>query len=382
MFSSKLPQTGTTIFTVMSSLASEYCAINLGQGFPDFPMDPQLTEAVNKAMKDGYNQYVHMAGYMPLRENIAIKIQKLYGIEVDPGSEITITPGGTYAIYSAITASIGPGDEVIIFEPVYDSYVPNILVNGGVAIPVSLNFPDYSIPWEKVREKLSPKTKMILINSPHNPTGAVLKREDLDILAEITRNTEILVVSDEVYEHLVFDGRDHQTILSHPELRQRGFAIYSFGKTYSCTGWKIGYCVAPPLFTQELRKVHQFNAFSTNSPMQVGLAGYLAENTSYLDLANDMQKRRDHLRSALKDTGFECIPSSGSYFECYSYASLSALPEMSMAERLVQEAGVATIPVSAFYLFGENHQVLRFCFAKKMETITEASERLVRWSKG
>lgn len=380
MFISKLPQTGTTIFTVMSSLAQQHNAINLGQGFPDFPMDEELIEAVSRAMRNGHNQYVHMAGFLPLREKIAEKISNLYQTEVHPADEITVTPGGTYAIYSAITTAIHPGDEVIVFEPVYDSYIPNILVNGGVPVIIPLEFPGYGIPWQQVQEAITPNTRMIIINSPHNPTGAVLTAEDMAILTELTRNTQILIVSDEVYEHLVFDGRQHESVLKYPELRARSFAAFSFGKTFHCTGWKMGYCVAPPDLTTEFRKVHQFNAFSVNSPMQVGIAEYLSNNESYLHLGEEMQGRRDFLRQALRETGLQCLPSGGSYFECYSYAALSDLPEMEMAEKLVMEAGVATIPVSAFYAGEQNHQVLRFCFAKKEETLQEAAGRLKQWA--
>ncbi|MCU0394656.1 MAG: methionine aminotransferase, partial [Chitinophagaceae bacterium] len=275
LLQSKLPNVGTTIFTVMSALASEYQAINLGQGFPDYPMDEGLTEAVNKAMKDGFNQYVHMAGYMPLREAIARKVKRLYGTDIDAEREVTITPGGTYAIYSSITAAIRPGDEVIVFEPAYDSYIPNIEINGGKAIRLPLQFPDYSINWEAVRAAITPQTRMILLNSPHNPTGAVLSEQDIAELRQIVAGTRILIMSDEVYEHLIFDGKQHHSMLRYPDLLERSFVAFSFGKVYNCTGWKLGYCIAPEAFTREFRKVHQFNAFSCNTPMQVGIADYL-----------------------------------------------------------------------------------------------------------
>ncbi len=379
LLQSKLPNVGTTIFTVMSALASEYQAINLGQGFPDYPMDEGLTEAVNKAMKDGFNQYVHMAGYMPLREAIARKVKRLYGTDIDAEREVTITPGGTYAIYSSITAAIRPGDEVIVFEPAYDSYIPNIEINGGKAIRLPLQFPDYSINWEAVRAAITPQTRMILLNSPHNPTGAVLSEQDIAELRQIVAGTRILIMSDEVYEHLIFDGKQHHSMLRYPDLLERSFVAFSFGKVYNCTGWKLGYCIAPEAFTREFRKVHQFNAFSCNTPMQVGIAAYLENEEPYLRLSPQLQQKRDFFRQLMAQTPFTVIPSYGSYFELYSYAGISEESEKDLAIRLVKECGVATIPTSAFYQDGNDNKVLRFCFAKKESTLEAAVERLRRW---
>jgi len=378
---SKLPNVGTTIFTVMSALATEYKAINLGQGFPDYPMDEALTELVNKAMKDGFNQYVPMPGYLPLREAIAQKVHRLYDTTVDADKEITITPGGTYAIYSAITAAIQPGDEVIVFEPAYDSYIPNIGINGGKAVRVPLQFPDYSINWQAVRNAITPRTRMIVLNSPHNPTGAVLREADIHELRQVVAGTDIIIMSDEVYEHLIFDGLVHHSMLRYPDLLERSFVAFSFGKVYNCTGWKLGYCIAPPSFTSELRKVHQFNCFSCNSPMQVGIAGFLQNEEAYLQLGNQLQQKRDYFRSLMANTPFKVIPSHGSYFELYSYEGVSDELEKDLAVRLVKEFGVATIPTSAFYAEGNDNKVLRFCFAKKESTLEEAAARLQNFGK-
>lgn len=378
MLQSKLPNVGTTIFTVMSALATEHNAINLGQGFPDYPMDEALTDLVSKAMQDGYNQYAPMPGHLALREAIAQKVQRLYGTSIHPDTEITITPGGTYAIYSAITAAIGPGDEVIVFEPAYDSYIPNIEINGGKVVRIPLQFPDYSIDWDAVRKAISPRTKMILLNSPHNPTGAVLSETDIAQLRSTVAGTNILIMSDEVYEHLIFDGRQHQSMLRYPDLYERSFVSFSFGKVYNCTGWKLGYCIAPPAFTKEFRKVHQFNCFSCHSPVQVALAQYLQLEEPYQRLSGQLQAKRDYFRQLMKATPFEVVPSFGSYFEMYSYANISQESDTNMAMRLVKECGVATIPASAFYVDGDDHKVLRFCFAKKETTLEAAVERLTK----
>ncbi|MCU0335666.1 MAG: methionine aminotransferase [Chitinophagaceae bacterium] len=375
---SKLPNVGTTIFSVMSALATEHQAINLGQGFPDYAMSEALTDLVNKAMKDGHNQYVPMPGYTPLREAIAAKVEKLYGTPLHPQDNITITPGGTYAIYSAITAAIGPGDEVIVFEPAYDSYIPNIEINGGKAVTIPLQHPTYSIDWQAVRQAITPRTRMILLNSPHNPTGAVLSEYDIEQLRQVVAGTNILIMSDEVYEHLIFDGLPHFSILRYPDLFERSFVAFSFGKVYDCTGWKLGYCVAPAAFTAEFRKVHQFNCFSCNSPMQVALASYLQHEHEYLQLGSRLQQKRDYFRQLMQHTGFEVVPSHGSYFELYSYSQLSQESEKDFALRLVKEYGVATIPTSAFYQHGNDHGVLRFCFAKQHSTLEAAVERLRR----
>lgn len=379
---SKLPNVGTTIFTVMSQLAATHNAVNLGQGFPDFPMDSQLTDLVNKAMKNGYNQYVHMNGFAPLRERIAAKVQQLYGAAVNPDTEITVTPGGTYAIYTALTTILQPGDEVIVFEPAYDSYVPNVEINGGIPVFVSLRYPDYAIPWDEVKQKITPQTKAIIINSPHNPTGSVLRDEDMQQLQELVRGTDILIVSDEVYEHLIFDDIPHCSVLRYPELRERSFVCFSFGKTYHCTGWKIGYCIANPQLSAEFRKVHQFNSFSCNSPVQVALAEFLQYPEAYLSLGKFLQHKRDYFRQLMSQTPFKPLQSHGSYFQCYSYAHISDEPDKEFAIRLTREAGVAAIPVSAFYSDGKDNKVLRFCFAKKASTLESAVERLRKNWKG
>jgi len=374
---SKLPDVGTTIFTVMSQLALECNAVNLGQGFPDFNMSEELTSLVNTAMKNGFNQYVHMNGLALLRERIAEKTTKLYGIHINPDTQITVTPGGTYAIYTALTTVLEPGDEVIVFEPAYDSYIPNIEINGGKAVLISLQFPDYSIPWDEVRAKITAKTKMIMLNSPHNPTGSVLSEQDIAQLQSIVTDRNILILSDEVYEHLIFDGITHQSILHYPALAERSFVCSSFGKTYHCTGWKLGYCISSAALMKEFRKVHQFNCFSCDTPKQVAIAEYIQNENAYLSLGSFLQQKRDFFRELMKATPFQCIPSHGSYFECYSYAHFSNEGDKELAIRLTKEYGIATIPVSAFYKNGEDNKVLRFCFAKKEETLERAVEKLV-----
>lgn len=373
---SKLPNVGTTIFTVMSALATEYKAVNLGQGFPDYPMPEALTALVNKAMQDGYNQYAPMPGWMPLRESIAEKIKFLYNTTVNPDTEITITPGGTYAIYTALTTVLQPGDEVIVFEPAYDSYMPNIEVNGAVPVLIDLQFPGYRIDWEAVRKKITPRTRMIMLNTPHNPTGAVLSEEDMQQLTALVKDTNILILSDEVYEHLIFDQVPHQSILRYPELLQRSFVCFSFGKVYHCTGWKLGYCVAPAGFTKEFRKVHQFNCFSCHTPAQVALANFLKDRASYLQLSPEMQQKRDYFGQLMKETRFTPLPSYGSYFQCYKYDRISEESDKDFSIRITKEYGIATIPVSAFYQSGKDNKVIRFCFAKKQSTLEQAVERL------
>lgn len=375
---SKLPSVGTTIFTVMSRLATEYKAINLGQGFPDFPMSEELVALVNKAMKDNYNQYPPMPGWMPLREAIAEKIEFLYQTTVNPDTEITITPGGTYAIYSSLTAILQPGDEVIVFEPAYDSYIPNIEINGAKAVAINLVYPDYKIDWDAVKKAITSKTKAILINSPHNPTGSVIGSADIEQLRSVVKDTNIFIVSDEVYEHLIFDDIPHQSILRYPDLLQRSFACFSFGKTYNCTGWKLGYCVAPAELTKEFRKVHQFNAFSCFTPTQVALTDFLKNKDAYLSLAPFMQQKRDYFKRLMQQTKFTMHESYGSYFICGSYEKISDESDKDIAIRITKEAGVATIPVSAFYQTGKDDKVLRFCFSKKEETLEIAVERLIK----
>jgi len=375
---SKLPDVGTTIFTVMSGLAAELQAVNLGQGFPDYPMPEELASLVSKAMKNNYNQYAPMPGYRPLMEAIAEKIAFLYGNNVHPADEITITPGGTYAIYTAITSALQPGDEVIVFQPGYDSYIPNVVVNGGVPVLVDLEFPQYKINWELVRQKITPRTRMILLNSPHNPTGAVLKEEDIEQLRSIVRNTNIIIVSDEVYEHIVFDNIPHHSMLRYPDLYERSFVCFSFGKVYHCTGWKLGYCVAPKYFTSEFRKVHQFNCFSCHTPSQVALAEFLQNKDAYLSLSSWMQQKRDYFLQLMQQTRFTMLQSSGSYFVGAQYDRISDEADRDFCIRITREFGVATIPVSAFYQSGKDDKVVRFCFCKKEETLEKAVERLAK----
>lgn len=373
---SKLPNIGETIFTVMSSLAVEYKAINLGQGFPDYPMSDELISLVNFHMKKGHNQYVHMNGLPLLRKVIAEKVCRLYKQQIDPEEEITVTPGGTYAIYTALTTVLKPGDEVIVFEPAYDSYIPNIEINGAVPILIPLTLPDYKIDWVEVKKQITPKTRMIMLNSPHNPTGSVLRPEDLAKLEELVIETNIFIVSDEVYEHLIFDGIQHESILKYPELYKRSFVCFSFGKVFHCTGWKLGYCIAPPALMKEFRKVHQFNCFSCNSPMQFAVADFLREEESYNSVGIFLQKKRDLFLHLMQQTRFKPIPSHGSYFQLYSFSELSDESERDLAIRLTKDYGVATIPTSAFYKNSKDDKVLRFCFAKKDETLEEAVNRL------
>lgn len=378
LLQSKLPNVGTTIFTVMSSLAVEHKAINLGQGFPDFMMSEELTGLVNSYMQKGCNQYVHMAGLPLLRERLAEKCNELYNTSINGETQITITPGGTYAIYTAITAVLQKGDEVIVFEPAYDSYIPNIEVNGAKALTISLEFPTYSIPWDKVREKLNDKTRMIIVNSPHNPTGAVLSKNDIEELRKIVADTNIIIISDEVYEHLIFDNLQHESILRYPDLMERSFVCFSFGKTYHCTGWKIGYCISNEALMKEFRKVHQFNCFCCHTPSQVALASFLKNKEAYTSLGAMMQQKRDDFKTLLSSSRFDLLHSSGSYFVTAGYSRISDEGDKEFAIRLTREYGVATIPVSSFYKNGTDNKVIRFCFAKKNETLEAAAERLRR----
>jgi len=375
---SKLPNVGTTIFTVMSTLAVQYNAINLGQGFPDYEMSSELTNLVNEAMQKGNNQYVHMNGLALLRQCLAEKVQDLYTTKINAETDITITPGGTYALYTALTTIIQPGDEVIVFEPAYDCYIPTIELNGGVPVLISLTHPTYAIDWDLVKQKITNKTKAIIINSPHNPTGSVLSAADIIQLQNIVSNTEIFIISDEVYEHLIFDGKQHESILKYPDLLERAFVCFSFGKVYHCTGWKMGYCIAPENLMKEFRKVHQFNCFTCNSPVQVALAEFLQQKENYLQLGNFLQQKRDYFFDLMAQTKFTPIPSFGSYFQLYSYVNISNESEKNFAIRLTKEYGVATIPTSAFYKNEIDNKTLRFCFSKKEETLERAVERLVK----
>jgi methionine aminotransferase len=375
---SKLPDVGTTIFTVMSGLAAKVNAVNLGQGYPDYSMSPELVALVDEAMKKDFNQYVPMQGYMPLRESLAEKVEFLYGTSINPDSQITITPGGTYAIYTALTTVLEPGDEVIVFQPGYDSYIPNVEINGAIAVLVDLKFPEYKIDWDEVRQKISPRTKMIMLNSPHNPTGSVLRKEDIDQLRSIVKDTNIFILSDEVYEHLMFDGLPHQSMLRFPDLMERSFVCFSFGKTYHCTGWKLGYCITSPELTKEFRKVHQFNCFSCHSPSQVALASFLKNKDAYLSLGAAMQEKRDLFIRLMKGSRFSLLDSKGSYFICAKYDRISDEKDTDFAIRITKEYGVAVIPVSVFYKHGIDNKVIRFCFCKKNETLEAAVQKLIK----
>lgn len=370
---SKLPNIGTSIFTVMSQLAAKHNAINLGQGFPDFPMSAELIECVNKAMQSGGNQYAHTNGVPLLRERLAEKIKYLYDVNINPETNITITPGGTYSIFCAFSTIIQPGDEVIIFEPAYDSYIPNIVFNGGIVVPIELEFPDYTIPWDKVKAAITPKTKAILVNTPHNPTGRVFTKDDILILQEIVLSNNLYLISDEVYEHLIYDNKQHETVMKYPDLFARTFVCFSFGKTYHCTGWKLGYCIAPENIMKEYRKVHQFNAFGCDTPKQIAIAEYMTNKEAYLSIGAMYQEKRDYLRGLLDNTKFVRLPSSGSYFESYRYDIISDEPDTVFAERLVKDFGIAIVPMSAFYQKATDHKVIRLCFAKVKETLDAAA---------
>lgn len=377
---SKLPNVGTTIFTVMSALAAEKNAVNLGQGFPDFDCDPALVDAVTAAMRNGLNQYPPMPGVLSLRIAIADKVQALYGHNYDPVSEITVTAGATQGILTSILCCVHAGDEVIVIEPAYDCYVPAIELAGGVPVFVQMRVgPDgYAVPWDKVAAAVSPKTRLIMVNTPHNPTGSVLQAADLDALADIVRGTDILILADEVYEHMVYDGARHESLCRYPELAARTFINSSFGKTYHVTGWKIGYVAAPAALTAEFRKVHQFNVFTVNTPMQHGLVSYMADPAPYRDLPAFYQRKRDLFRDGLKNTRFKLLPSQGTYFQCVEYSAISDLSEADFSQWLTSEIGVAAIPVSAFYNTPKESGIVRFCFAKKDETLRLALDRLAR----
>lgn len=375
---SKLPHVGTTIFTVMSRLAAEHNAINLSQGFPDFDCAPELRALVTKHFNAGVNQYPPMAGIAPLREAVAEKIESLYGARYDVEHEVTIVPGATYAIYTALAALIRPGDEVLLFEPTYDSYAPAVEVHGGVPVYVQLRYPDYSIDWQAVEAAITPKTRAIILNTPHNPTATVLSGEDLRLLEGVLKKTDIVVISDEVYEHIVFDGHQHQSVTRYPGLAERSFFISSFGKTYSVTGWKMGYVAAPRELMNEFRKVHQYNAFVANGPLQYVFTEYMQDKAPYLQLAAFYQKKRDFFLDGLKDSRFKPLPSRGTFFQNLSYEAISEEKDTDLAVRLTKEHGVASIPVSVFYRQPPAHRVLRFCFAKSEETLAKGAAILSR----
>jgi len=375
----KLPKVGTTIFSVMSQLAAQHKAINLGQGFPDFDGPQALRDALTAAMNSGKNQYAPMTGVPKLREQIALKTEKLYGRKVSADTEITVTSGATEALFAAIAAVVHTGDEVIVLDPCYDSYEPAIELSGGRAVHVPLRLPDFSVDWQRVKDAITPRTRMILINSPHNPTGAVLDASDLEALAGIVRGTDIFVLSDEVYEHIIFDGLAHQSALRHAELAARSFVISSFGKTYHCTGWKVGYCIAPSQLSAEFRKVHQYLTFCTFGPAQWAFADMLETDPQhYLDLPAFYQAKRDRFRTLLAPSKFKLMPVKGAYFQLVDYSALKNADDLNFCEWLVREAGVAAIPVSAFYETPPDARLIRLCFAKSDSTLTAAAERLCK----
>ncbi len=371
-FDSKLPDTGTSIFAVMSGLARREGAINLSQGFPDFDIDPDLIDLVYKYMKKGYNQYAPMQGVPVLREAIARKIHRIYGRMPSADDEITVTAGATQALFNAITALVRPGDEVIVFEPAYDSYVPVIRLNGGVPVYVRLTKPDFRIDWARVEQLVNERTRLIIVNTPNNPGGYVFSDEDWQHLQRITARTGTLVLSDEVYEHIIFDGLQHRSLLNYPTLYARGIAVFSFGKTFHATGWKTGYTVAPPHLTAELRKVHQFNVFAVNTPVQYALAEYLEDPARYENLPDFYQEKRDYFINGLKGSRWKPVPTHGTYFIGLDYSDISPLDEFDFAVKLTREYKVASIPFSSFYHDGYNQHLLRFCFAKKRETLDKA----------
>jgi methionine aminotransferase len=379
---SRLPKVGTTIFTVMSSLAAEHGAVNLGQGFPDFGCDPALVEAVTRAMQAGHNQYPPMPGALALRQAMAAKMLALYGLACDPATEITVTAGATQAILTAILAVVQPGDEVIVLEPCYDSYVPNIELAGGVAVRVPLTPGTFRPDFDRIAAAITPRTRALIINSPHNPSGMVWSEADMLRLQALLASTDVLLISDEVYEHMVFDGQAHQSAARFPGLAARAFIVSSFGKTYHVTGWKVGTVVAPAALTAEFRKVHQFNVFTVNTPVQHALATYMGNPAPYLQLAAFYQRKRDLFREGLAATRFRLLPGEGTYFQCVDISALAVperdLPEGDFCQWLTKEIGVAAIPLSAFYGDGFDQRVVRFCFAKKDDTLREALARLAR----
>ena len=378
MLHSKLPDVGVTIFTVMSKLANDAGAINLSQGFPDFDVSAELRALVTKYMVLGYNQYAPMQGVPSLRQRIHQKTKDLYGASYDPDTEITVTSGATEAIFSAIACVVNSGDEVILFEPAYDAYAPDVLLAGGVPVYVRLKYPDYHIDWNEVKDAITPKTRLLILNSPHNPTGAILETEDMKALMDIISGTDITIVSDEVYEHIVFDGQRHESMARYPELAARSFVISSFGKTYHTTGWKLGYCLAPKDLSAEFQRVHQFVTFASHTPTQYAYAEFMEKKEKYLTLPDFYQKKRNLFLSLIKDSRFKPLPCLGTYFQMLSYADITDERDIDFAKRLTTEHKVASIPPSVFYVGGDDHKVLRFCFAKKEETLIAAAERLCK----
>lgn len=377
-FESKLPRTATTIFTIMSALAQEYQAVNLSQGFPDYPADPVLKDLVCRFIREDFNQYAPMAGVPALLSQISKKIEHSYGWAPDPTKEITIATGASQAICSAISMMIRPGDEAIIIEPAYDSYAPAVIMNGGVAKVFEMRAPDFKVDWQAVRKLINNKSKLLIINNPHNPTGSIFDENDLDEVEKIVQETGVYLLSDEVYEHLVFDGSRHQSILTRPGLKERGMAVFSFGKSLHATGWKIGYLLANPFLSAEFRKIHQFTVFSVNTPAQHAIAAYLEGKIDWSNLSGFFQQKRDLLHSGLQKSRFIPLKSAGTYFQLYDYSSISDLPDHEFAKWLTKEHGVATIPLSPFYTTGLDQKLIRICFAKKDETILSALERLLK----
>jgi len=376
-FTSKLPEVGTTIFTVMSRRAIEEGALNIGQGFPDYPIDPRLSTSLTEVIAEGRNQYAPMEGTLELREQISNKLEVCYRRRFDPSAEITVTCGGTEALYDAIQAAVGPGDEAIIFDPAYDSYEPAVRLAGARCLRIALAPPAFRFDWDEVRRNLSDRTRLIIINSPQNPSCSVATREDLDQLADCIRDRPITVIADEVYEHVLFDGRRHQSVLAHPELRERSYAVFSFGKTLHATGWRVGYCVAPPAMTRELRKVHQFNTFSIASPLQYAIARYLAAYPdAWQGLSAFFEAKRDLLAGLLRGSGLEPLPAGGTYFQLVDYGPISQEDDLKFADRLIREAKIAVIPLSPFYAKPPRMTLVRLCIAKRDETLQEAAKRL------
>lgn len=374
--SSKLPDVGVSIFSVMTRLANEHGAINLSQGFPDFDCDPALVEAATRAMREAHNQYAPMPGVLALRQAIAGKVQQCYGASYDPATEIQVTCGATEALYATLTAFVRPGDEVLLFEPCYDSYVPVIRLSGGTPVFVSLRYPDYAVDWDEVRRKITPRTRAILVNTPHNPTGTVWSADDMRRLAALVDGTDVLLISDEVYEHIIFDGIRHESLLRYPDLRSRAVVISSFGKTFHTTGWKVGYCVAPEPIMAEVQRVHQFVTFTVHTPSQVAFAEFVKRDPTAADLPAFYQRKRDLFLELLKGSRFTPLRCDGTYFQLLDYSAISQDTDRDMAMRLIREHGVASIPCSAFLYEDAGGPVLRFCFAKKDETLEKAAERL------
>ncbi len=375
---SKLPDVGTTIFTVMSRLASDHGAVNLSQGYPDFSAHPELIERVSHHMRQGHNQYAPMQGVAALRERIAEKTAALYQAQVDPETDITVTSGATEALFAAISAVVRPGDEVIVIEPAYDAYVPAIVLNHGRPVFVPMTFPDYAIDWDRVRDAVSARTRLIILNSPHNPTGTVLDAADMAALTAIASERDLFILGDEVYEHILFDNRRHESLLRYPELARRSFVVSSFGKTYHTTGWKIGYCIAPAPLSAEFRKIHQFLTFTSSTPVQMAYADFLPRRALYLELSAFYQNKRDTFAELMRATRFTALPCAGTYFQMMDYSAISEEPDVEFARRLTTQFGVAAIPPSVFYHDRTDHHVLRFCFAKQDQTLAQAAEKLCR----